>query len=160
MPANGPELRDIHVPQVSMWWPLAPGWWLLLTLLLVAVIALAVFLRRRAAWRRFVDASLADLRSATARHAQDGDTLAFAATASQLVRRVARFRDPRSAALSGDAWRQALAAIAPDRDVSPLVVLDEAKYRPAADIDVRATATAVEAWVRKALDRRPPHVAA
>ncbi|NID05072.1 DUF4381 domain-containing protein [Luteibacter jiangsuensis] len=160
MPANGPELRDIHVPHVSMWWPLAPGWWLLLALLLAAAIALTVFLRRRAAWRRFVDASLADLRTATARHAEDGDTLAFAATASQLVRRVARFRDPRSATLSGAAWRQALAAIAPDRDVSRLAALDEAKYRPVADIDVRETAAAVEAWVRKALARRRSHVAA
>ncbi|WP_448100135.1 DUF4381 domain-containing protein [Luteibacter jiangsuensis] len=160
MPGNGPELRDIHVPHVSMWWPLAPGWWLLLALLLVGAIALAFFLRRRAAWRRFVDASLADLRSATARHAQDGDTIAFAAAASQLVRRVARFRDPRSATLSGTAWQQALATIAPDRDVSPLAALDEAKYRPVADIDVRETAAAVEAWVRKALDRRRPHVAA
>jgi len=160
MPGNGPELRDVHVPQVSMWWPLAPGWWLLLALLVAGGVALAVFLRRRAAWRRFVDASLADLRDASARHAHDGDTLAFAASASQLVRRVARFRDPRSVTLSGAAWGDALAAIAPEQDVSRLVALDEAKYRKAADIDVAETRTAVEAWVRKALRRRRSHVAA
>lgn len=160
MPGNGPELRDIHVPQVSLWWPLAPGWWLLLALLAAGAVVLVVFLRRRAAWRRFVEASLADLREASARHAHDGDTLAFAANVSQLVRRVARFRDPRSVTLSGSAWRDALAAIAPDRDVSRLVTLDEAKYRRVADIDVGETSVAVEAWVRKALQRRRSHVSA
>jgi hypothetical protein len=62
--------------------------------------------------------------------------------------------------LPGTAWHDALAAIAPDRDVSRLVVVDEAKYRRAADIDVGETSAAVEAWVRKALVRRRSHVAA
>ena len=39
MPTAGPELRDIHVPQVSMWWPLAPGWWVVLALLIVTTVA-------------------------------------------------------------------------------------------------------------------------
>jgi hypothetical protein len=160
MPANGPELRDIHVPQVSLWWPLAPGWWVLLGLLVLGLAALVVVLRRRAAWRRYVDASLADLRAASARHAETGDALAFAAAASQLVRRVARLRDPRSVTLSGPAWRDALASMAPGRDVTMLAVLDDAKYRPAADIDVSAAARDVEAWVRAAMDRRRTRAAA
>ena len=159
MPSNGPELRDIHVPQVSMWWPLAPGWWILLALLALGVAALVLVLRRRAAWRRYVEASLADLREASARHAEDGDALAFAATASQLVRRVARMRDPRSVALSGASWRDALATMTPGHDVSVLAALDDAKYRRGADIDVTRTAREVEAWVRVAMRGRHTRVA-
>ena len=154
MPENAPALRDIHVPSVSPWWPLAPGWWVVLTLLGVAIVILLVLWRRRIAWRRYVHAALSDLREARARYARDGDTLAFAATASELVRRVARTHDPRSVALSGHAWRAALARMAPGQDASLLATLDDAKYRRDAAIDVDAASREVEAWVRAAL-RRP-----
>ena len=35
------NLRDIHLPEAISWWPIAPGWWLLLiSILLVAGIIL------------------------------------------------------------------------------------------------------------------------
>ena len=40
---NELELRDIHLPEASLWWPPAPGWWisaLLLLLLMLLVILL------------------------------------------------------------------------------------------------------------------------
>jgi hypothetical protein len=154
MPDNGPALRDIHVPQVSMWWPLAPGWWFLLALLAALAVGLVIFLRRRAAWRRHVEATLSSLREAVARHAVDGDTLAFAAAASELVRRVARSRDAGSVTKSGQAWRDALTTMAPKRDVGALAALDAAKFRRRVDLDVAATARDVEAWVRVAMKRR------
>lgn len=154
MPPNGPELRDIHVPYVSAWWPLAPGWWLLLALLVLAAIVVAMLLRRRRAWHRYVDASLKGLHDAAARHESDGDARAFAATASDLVRRVARTRDPRSVTLSGDAWREALSTMSPKHDVGAVAAIDAMKYRRDIDIDVPRTARDVETWVRAAL-RRP-----
>ncbi|SEM40748.1 protein of unknown function [Luteibacter sp. UNCMF331Sha3.1] len=154
MPPNGPELRDIHVPYVSPWWPLAPGWWLLLGLLALVAIVVVIVVRRRRAWHRYLDASLRGLRDATARHASDGDARAFAATASDLVRRVARTRDPHSVALSGEAWRDALAAMSPKHDVDAIAAIDAMKYRRDIDIDVPGTARDVETWVRVAL-RRP-----
>ena len=160
MPTAGPELRDIHVPHVSMWWPLAPGWWVLLALLVAALLAGVLFLRRRAAWNRRVDATLGDLRDATARYAKDGDVAAFATTASQLLRRVARTRDPHSVVLKGTAWRDALATMSPRQDVQRLAAIEEAIYRPEATLEVVPTARDVEAWVRVALRRRSSHVAA
>jgi hypothetical protein len=159
MPTPGPELRDIHVPQVSMWWPLAPGWWVLFALLLAVTVAGILVLRQRAAWNRRVDAALADLRDATARYAKEGDVAAFATVASQLLRRVARTNDPRSVVLKGVAWRDALAAMAPRQDVTRLARIEDAIYRPEAALDVPSTALDVEAWVRVALRRRLPHVA-
>lgn len=35
-------LRDIHLPGPIGWWPLAPGWWLLVTVLLAGLAAYAV----------------------------------------------------------------------------------------------------------------------
>ena len=42
------QLRDIHLPQEISWWPLAPGWWILIALLVIgAVIAFRTLYRRR-----------------------------------------------------------------------------------------------------------------
>ena len=155
MPDQGPVLRDIHLPHVSAWWPLAPGWWVLLGLLLVALVAGAIVWRRRRAWRRHVDTTLGELREARARHAADGDTACFAASVSQLLRRVARMRDTRSVTLRGEAWRDALVALAPRSDVTRLAQLDTAIYQPAASLDVPVVARDAEAWIREAMRRRP-----
>jgi len=160
MPTDGPELRDIHVPHVSMWWPLAPGWWVLFALLIAALVAGVIVLRRRAAWNRRVDAALGDLRDATARYADDGNVAAFATTASQLLRRVARTRDPHSVALKGVAWHDALATMSPRQDVQRLAAIEDAIYRPGTTLEVVPTARDVEAWVRVVLRRRSSHVAA
>jgi len=154
MPDQGPVLRDIHVPQVSAWWPLAPGWWVLLGLLLVALAAGAIVWRRRRAWRRHVDTTLDELREARVRHDADGDTARFAAAVSQLLRRVARTREARSVTLRGDAWRDALAAMAPHCDVTRLAQLDTAIYQPAASLDVPLVARDAEAWIRAVMHRR------
>ncbi|UPG90798.1 DUF4381 domain-containing protein [Luteibacter aegosomaticola] len=153
MPPQGPELRDIHVPHVS-WWPLAPGWWLLAGIIVAALIVLAWRWRRRVHRRRYIDRLLTGLRDARTRHAADGDNAAFAASAHELVRRVARTRDPASVTLSARAWHEALAAMAPARDVTRLAQLDHVMYQPRASLDVDAVANDVDAWVRDVLSHR------
>jgi len=39
------NLRDIHLPDAISWWPLAPGWWILLTATICTI--LLVFIARR-----------------------------------------------------------------------------------------------------------------
>ena len=40
------KLKDIHLPDAVSWWPLAPGWWILLVLfLLMLAIALYLYIR-------------------------------------------------------------------------------------------------------------------
>lgn len=158
MPPQAPELRDIHVPHVP-WWPLAPGWWLLVAIIVAVAVALFWRWRRRVHRRRYVESVLADLRNARARYTQDGDGAAFAASAHALLRRVARTRDPASVTYAAAAWRDALAAMAPKRDVARLASLGEAMYRPGAPLDVDAVASDVDAWVRDVLTGRA-HVAA
>lgn len=155
MPTQGPELRDVHVPYVG-WWPLAPGWWVLAGLLVVFIVIAVLLLLRRARRRRRVHAVLGDLRQARSRHADDGDNAAFAATAHQLLRRVARTRDPYSVTFSAAAWRDALAAMAPKRDVSRLATLGDAMYRRDMPLDIDAVSSDVEGWVRDVLRRGAP----
>ena len=40
------ELRDIHLPTEISWWPLAPGWWIVIGLILLGIV-ISIFLYRR-----------------------------------------------------------------------------------------------------------------
>ena len=56
---NAPELRDIHLPEASLWWPPGPGWWGL-ALLLAALAFGAWWLRRRLRFKSVARLSLAE----------------------------------------------------------------------------------------------------
>lgn len=99
------ELRDIHLPQPISWWPPAPGWWILLGLLLVSILAILVFLRRRKLWR-YRRAALTQLERLETSFFKDGDSRRLIRELSRLMRQAALCHFPRKecAGLAGDAW--------------------------------------------------------
>lgn len=144
-------LRDLHLPEAISWWPPAPGWWVLaIVALLLSVLLLRHWLKRRA-------------RSAARRHAlrqlvllqqdfrQHGDLVRFASELSALLRRsmLAYARRDEVAGLTGETWLEWL-----DRDLAQPVFakgpgrrLLELPYRPResgpADADVDQLVAAV-----------------
>ncbi|MEA5123024.1 DUF4381 domain-containing protein [Xanthomonas floridensis] len=96
------SLRDVHLPPSPGWWPLAPGWWLV-----IAVVALVVagawfwWWRRRRQQRRWLAAFDAELQRA----ATPAQRLA---ALSALLRRAARTVDANADRLQGEAWLQFL----------------------------------------------------
>lgn len=100
------QLRDIHLPSPIGWWPPAPGWWMLvclLVLLLVSGIALWVRYRRRTAIRR---ECLSALRACEARFLSARDIAGACRELSSILRRMAKARYPEVAVdgLVGEAW--------------------------------------------------------
>jgi len=70
------QVRDVHVP-VQSWWPPAPGWWLVLVLVLclIAFVASLVFKRKRGyRWIALAEAELARLESDFERDEADAQT--------------------------------------------------------------------------------------
>ena len=99
-------LRDLHLPDAVSWWPLAPGWYAVIAIALVACLyLLRLYLRRRArgAARRH---ALKQLARVTAEFEQHGDAVAFSSEMSELLRRTMLAYAPRSevAGLTGDEW--------------------------------------------------------
>lgn len=105
------QLRDIHGLDGIPWWPLAPGWWLVLIgslLLLLAMWRYRSYLRLRLPvpvignWRWDAARRLRDLRRRVPR--QDGK--ASAGELSELLRRIAMARHGRRscAGLTGPDW--------------------------------------------------------
>ena len=103
-PASLEKLHDIVVPEPVSWWPMAPGWWVLLTLVSAVFLILAVrhFRRWRAdAYRRAALQELAKSESAE--------------QVAALLRRTALAIAPREsiAALHDEAWIDWLAERSP-----------------------------------------------
>lgn len=100
------QLAPDRAPPPLGWWPLAPGWWGLMALLLITALALIWLHRRRQApsLRRWQRAALREL--ATLQTQADLDDAQLAQGLQQLLRRYAVARHGREdvAALSGDAW--------------------------------------------------------
>lgn len=91
-------LRDIHPGTAPAWWPPAPGWWLVVALVLAAVAAYALWRsRKRARMRRIVE--LFDGAVDTASGAP-----AKVAAMSELLRRAGHLRNPQADKLPGDSW--------------------------------------------------------
>jgi len=116
-------LRGLHLPEAVGWWPLAPGWWLLIAAAVIAAgLLLRAWLRHRvhAAARRKALRQLEESRSAYAYH---GNPVTLGAEVSELLRRTMLAYAPRAevAGLTGDEWLDWL-----DRD------LEEPRFRQGA----------------------------
>jgi len=99
-------LRDLHLPEAIDWWPLAPGWWLVMVLAIVALgYLLRLYLHKhaRGAARRY---ALRQLNELTAEFEQHHDVFEFSSQMSELLRRTMLAYAPRTevAGLTGDEW--------------------------------------------------------
>ena len=99
------QLRDIHLPDPISWWPPAPGWWLLLGLLVIFTLLgwLAYRWYCRGAIKR---AALTELERISNHYKEQ----ALLQQLSQLLRRVALATHPRQqvAGLQNQAWLEFL----------------------------------------------------
>ena len=99
-------IRDLHLPDPIGWWPLAPGWWVLIALALLGLAWLAVRALRAyrvGAARRYALRVLKRIESAW----ESGDNVvSVGVEMSELVRRTMLAYAPRTdvAGLTGDAW--------------------------------------------------------
>ena len=101
-------LRDLHLPEAIGWWPLAPGWWLLIALAAVGIVFLIrawLKVRSRSAARRFAIRQLDEIVS---QYEERKNPVEFGADLSELLRRTMLAYAPRLnvAGLTGEAWLQ------------------------------------------------------
>lgn len=100
-------LKDIHFPDAVSWWPPAPGYWLIL---LIILLFLAIFfgLREYRLRYRIKRAALKELTRITANFETALDNKKLVTEISALLRRAAISSYPRSdcASLTGNNWIQ------------------------------------------------------
>jgi hypothetical protein len=113
-------LRELHLPDAIGWWPLAPGWWVLIAVAVVAAVFLVRAWRARRAHSAARRKALRRLEESRSAYAYHGDPVVLGAEVSELLRRAMLAYAPRAevAGLTGDAWLAWL-----DRD------LDEGRFQ-------------------------------
>lgn len=131
-------LRGLHLPDAISWWPLAPGWWLVIGLLVLGAGLLlrnALQRRSRSAARRH---ALRQLEQYSAAFSDHGNAVTLGIEVSELLRRAMLAYAPRAdvAGLTGEAWLAWL-----DRDLAEPRFLKGAG-RSLADLPYRDPASA------------------
>jgi|GEM_PF-107121 len=154
------QLADIHLPDPISWWPLAPGWWVLIAALAV----LAFLLTRRVAaqmlQRRIrrhalgeLDKALAAYRTASAVSGADPQVtkLNYVNEINAVLRRVALKHYPQQnpASLSGKRWVTFLRNHGDSTLLSePLAdTLSEGRFARQWDVDENALYQMAQRWI-------------
>lgn len=99
-------LRDIHMPPPVAFWPFAVGWYLLMVLSLLFIVAIVWYSFRHIRKNRPRKAVMHRLDGLRQRYARETDGVAIAMELSSLLRRATLVAFPRRqvAGLQGDAW--------------------------------------------------------
>jgi len=151
-PGSELPLRDIHLPDPVSWWPPAPGWWLLLALL-VAIALLSGFLHHRYRRNALQRAARQALHRIGEDYRQSGDTRLLVQQLSILLRRVGLSRYPRQqvAGLTGCTWLSLLDRTLPGEEFQQGAgrVLIEAPYSLDSRVDGPALLRLCERWLRQ-----------
>lgn len=115
-PTSSPldQLADIHLPDSISWWPLAPGWWILIALIIVATIGFFIW-RRRKQQNRYRVTAQHQLAGIYADYQQTQNASAYLQSLSLLLRRTALTAYPHSfnASIKGNDWLNWLDAVCP-----------------------------------------------
>ncbi len=143
-------LRDIHLSADPSGWPPAPGWWLLLILLITASVMFIRWSRNRLKIKRFRNHLIGELNRCKFAFDNNHNSVEFIAEVSVLLRRIVLHFDGRAAAgLYGKAWLDYLHATTTDIDFQsgPALALSEAPYQQIIDIDVPAVYAFCKQWI-------------
>lgn len=99
-------LRDLHLPEAVGWWPLAPGWWLLIALAAAGIgyLLYKEYLKWR--WNAARRVALAELARLRRDYESGADALSLSKALSELLRRSMLAYAPRGemAGLTGNRW--------------------------------------------------------
>ena len=99
-------LRDLHLPEPIGWWPLAPGWWIVIAVLVLALGWLLLRLWRNFQFHAPRRYAIRELASVEADFLEHRNPVTLGQQLSELLRRAMLAYAPRHevAGLTGEAW--------------------------------------------------------
>ena len=106
MNENALPLRDLHLPDAIGWWPLAPGWWVMLAIVAAVLGYVAWRLYKRWLFNAPRRYALRELARFEAEYLEHRNPVTLGKQLSELLRRGMLAYAPREqvAGLTGDAW--------------------------------------------------------
>lgn len=157
------QLADIHLPDSVSWWPLAPGWWALLALLVIALIVFFIW-RHRARQNRYRIAARNELEKIYGDYQTTQNAAAFLHQTNVLLRRTALTAHPGTfnASIKGDAWLIWLDSVCPEKNTPKFnsetgQQLLTASYQKNPEVDANAIYQLAKQWLAKHQNYRRKH---
>ena len=147
-------LHDIQLPEPLSWWPLAPGWWILITVIFLAIVTIITYIVVRR--RRLSQMALLELKNLR-NSLTDEDILETATKISILLHRIALHKVPRIEdsdveKINADAWLKYLCQGEHGMTQDIAEFLTKAPYMDSAKDDPFKAAQifdASELWIRR-----------
>lgn len=101
-------LRELHLPEAIGWWPLAPGWWVLIALAMLGLGYLLYQALLKWRWNAARRMALRELARVQGEYESGLDAVTLATELSELLRRtmLAYARRDEVAGLTGKRWLQ------------------------------------------------------
>lgn len=149
------QLRDIRLPEPIGWWPIAPGWWLLIALVLVVTIAFIFKQLKNKRENRYRLIAKNELQVFNRRYSNDQDATALLTDTQKLLRRVALHRYPQErrkfAALSGRQWLGFLNGCCVEKifTEADAPLFESLPYQKNVSFDISAWQESVTSWLEQ-----------
>jgi Domain of unknown function (DUF4381) len=144
------QLHPLRDPAAIGWWPLAPGWWLLVCIAAAALLALAWWALRRYRANAYRRQGLRQLEEIRQQLAQADDQSAFAMQINALLKSVALRTYPATevAALSGEPWRHFLNSCLPQDHQFPRLFSTVIYSPDQSQLDFEALTETAKRWIK------------
>jgi len=151
---NPVELRDIHLPEPISWWPLAPGWWISLLLIIALIVAAYIFIPKLIKKLKHQPArklAITEFNNIQRQYQSQQDNQSLVQSLSVLLRRICMTYDSRqsSASLTGQAWIDKLNSINPQQSFSDELIdtLLTAPYQKHHEFNAEQLLSQCESWI-------------
>lgn len=152
---NELPLKDIHLPDDILWWPPAPGWWVL-SIVLLAIILLLPKLWRWLQYKPVKFLSLKEFYQIQQNHKQQADPKQALQAITTLLRRTVMSKSGRAghAGVVGDDWLKELNQMSNKDCFTPAQgeLLKHGRYQPIVketiEGDIDSLLKSCERWIK------------
>jgi hypothetical protein len=146
------QLKDIHLPQSITWWPLAPGWYVVLLIIMFSIIGVVYFFHRRQLNALAKNQALELLKTYKEQYEKDRNAQQASARISELLRRVALVYYPRAevASIHGNAWLEFLNQTSKGIDFNPVKsMLLDSPFKTEETVNLNPLINRAQVWIKQ-----------
>ena len=144
------QLRDIHLPEAVGWWPLAPGWWILMFISLAILITLITRTIRNNKLNAYRVSATLETHEAFALWQKGNDTAVYLKTINAILKRISLHHDSTSSVAnqSGINWVESLnQASKQPLSEETMQALGVACYQTKPETDVEHVQQQIVSWI-------------
>lgn len=155
------QLRGLHQPEAISWWPMAPGWWILLFIVISLIAWCTWLLIRHFQKNRYKKQACSELELAHIQWAKDSNASIYIQSANAILKRalIVAGANTHTVSRTGKDWEEILNIWAKKPLLEKSVyALSESAYQAKPDADIEELHRDISYWLRthkKPVNKKP-----